>query len=826
MSSAVDAFGGSFFNWFQDEVLPYMLGTLYIIIMIFGFILNGVLITTIRKKNMLEIRTNQMILELAITDLVACILFIFPAIIVAFWRKWQLSDYVCKFHGTIFTTCYLISFGLLILLAVERVVRAKNFDIHDRFFLRSNGIKYLSVLIWFIAVAIACIPHSGWVKISYDFYQASCIPEFGNNSAYVAIVFTFGIGFCLITYFISYAMIFYARKKQLDGAKNSGGGNLLSLMSKNKNGGESSNNSNSVTKTSSVNPKMGWEGKTGGTTGRANSKFAKLKVRDKMKKAVTKVKVGKMFSSSNKDPDFTLAVTYFITACLMLFLWLPYFIIAFVSISDKNLWGGYRTIGSVIAMSSYCVKPVIYLAHNRSFRKVTTDTLPQKMVEKATKIRDSVNEALDKIEKVMFMSAATKKFRATIKTTIIAKRWLNRARANIRARNAKKAGIHAKESKCRVPMVSLKKINEEPEKRSVVRKHSKANTRAIGTINDSEDVIIDKPKTKKYKGDEYQNPKHVPYRSNGRPAADDAKRKRKRSPRPIRVVPLPVESDDDVFGTGANKPKKVPYTYEKRIDPEPEDDNFNDSDIETMPVRITVLEKSSPTPSALPEKWVNEEVSPVVRHSPVKNKSPVQIPSTMSMREANDKDRQHNPFDKQSEPINTNVPHKRASIVTSLSSMPIIINNSDGLPDVPVELTESKRRRSQFHSLGEYQPSVAENANRRNTVAGPLLKSNHSYSGNLNLMEHYPPNGNDRHASSVPLNDPLDNTFKGENKLPYSDRVDYKNKRNSSGNMPTFRLPFLAEHEDNIPEENRNNLVIDLPSQISKHTNPIPLQNI
>ena len=525
-SSVVGSFGGSFFTWFQEEVLPYLIGTLYIIVLILGIVLNSIMITTIRKRNLLEIRTNKFVFELTILDLISLIGFIFPAIIVAFMRNWKLSNYVCQIHGTVFTMCHMSTFGLLIAMSVERAVRAKNFDLHDRFFLRSRSVTWISILVWVVSLGIATIPQTGWVSISYDFYQAACIPSFRNNVYYLSIVFTFGLGFCFIAYFVTYSLIFSARLKKLKKPKpddnKSGSNNLMSLMSKktaendkpasnnlmalmSKNTNASSNSTsvnianNGVAPSTTATPKIGWSASNNQTSqstgsGKPQSKFASLRARDKMKKVITKVKVSKLFSDDDTDPDFHLAVTYFIVACLMVFLWLPYFIVSFVSVNDKDLWGGFFSIVSVIAMISYCLKPIIYLAHNRHYQSVTKDTMPEKVVEKANKVRSSINEAINKLDKVMFKSTpAQKKFNATIKTTIVAKGWLGRARKNLNAKAGGLAGKAGNGNKTAIEMLALNKIKEDPENKTKNDDKTVANKTEDQTNNKLENKVVTKP---------------------------------------------------------------------------------------------------------------------------------------------------------------------------------------------------------------------------------------------------------------------------------------------------------------------------------------------
>lgn len=863
MSSTVDAFGGSFFNWFQDEVLPYMLGSLYIVVMILGIVFNAILITTIRKNNMLEIRTNRFMFELAILDLISCILFIFPSIIVAFMKQWKLSDYVCKFHGTVFTFCYMVTFGFLIVMSVERATRAKNFDRHDRFFLRSKATAYVSALIWIIGLCVACIPHTGWVSISYDFYHAACVPEFGNNVYYLAIVFTFGICFCIVSYTVTYALIFSARKRQLESGqpKASGGGAFSSFASKNKTGNNAVN-AKPITGTpqqTTPTAKIGWGAKAD-SNGKPKSKFAALKVREKMKKAVTKTKITKMFSNDNSDPDFTLAVTYLIVACLMIFLWLPYIIISFVSVSDKDLWGGFRSIVTVIAMLSYALKPVIYLAHNKKFRTVTTKTMPKKMVEKARNVRNSINTALDKIDNIMFMSASTKKFRATIKTTLFAKRWLRKARASL-ARKAALAGKQGKNRKSHAEKLSLKKIDEDRDETSFIHKERRnkskrhesipsenTKTNLVTNIQDddrkqhpninsstyngkvytkSEKDKINESKNKQHNNSKYNEDVYTKTENN---KMNESKIKRHNNSNVIAKDKMPKSfyvndyEEEDPFGTSTKKSnrrqsqetetqhpmhisKRDTVKTESRPKSTDSDDGqnvfepqFKDGDNSSVVKPNLFYIDEIPTDTNTNQ--VNSRVSPKISATPA-------VPSqTHNGGNISNLSRQNSTKPEPNERnINTDVNFRRASIITSDSATPIIINSNDGLTETQIsEPQRRKRTRSLFHSLGDYQPTVADDQhNRRYSTGESFVK---------------------RNATSVPLSE---NPYNRRNiDPPFTDRGGYHPIHEDEEFHPpqrnTYRPAFLDDNYNaNSDDVNRNNQVEDLPSQINQRKFSIPL---
>lgn len=533
--AVVSSVSGSFFIWFQDDVLPYLTGSLFIAIVILGIVLNGMLITTLRKRNLLKIRTNWFLFELTIIDFISCVLFIGPAAWVAFNRKWQLGYYACKVHGLLFTSTYLVTFWLLLTMGVERALITTNFDLHDKIFSSSKYVTLISVLLWFGSVGISAIPLTGWVTISYDFYQASCVPFFTDNVYYLSIVFVLGICFCFISIIISYVFIFMSRRKKLakpekkelkngkDGGEpsNTATGSETNNLEKGKeNMGETSNvkteklsTDNTATDSGTENLAKSTENTEESSKGRENveetnkdldkdipkvkigwgpqnqpKKLSMLTARDKIKKVVTKIQVTKMLTDDQSDPDFHLAITYLIVVCLMLFLWLPYFIICFVKLNDKSLWNGYLSLTMVIAMISYCLKPIIYLAHNRHYREIAVDTIPDNAVRKASKVRNSLVDVLNKVDKIVFKSALTpRKLSTTVKTATIAKGWLNKSRKTIAENEMESGGTE--DGKTAMEMKNLDKIKEDEENEQNNETYSTPMTSEAESANDTTATI-------------------------------------------------------------------------------------------------------------------------------------------------------------------------------------------------------------------------------------------------------------------------------------------------------------------------------------------------
>lgn len=51
--------------------------------------------------------------------------------------------------------------------------------------------------------------------------------------------------------------------------------------------------------------------------------------------------------------------------------------------SGDDVWGGWHTIGVLLGDVTYCVKPIVYLAHNRHYRQASKEAMPETVKEKA-----------------------------------------------------------------------------------------------------------------------------------------------------------------------------------------------------------------------------------------------------------------------------------------------------------------------------------------------------------------------------------------------------------------------------------------------------------
>ncbi|XP_061164471.1 G-protein coupled receptor moody-like [Saccostrea echinata] len=445
-SSIVSSFGGSFFQWFQDEVLPYLLGTVIVIVIIVALILNILLIITLRKRNMLRFPCNRFVLELSVMDLIAVFLILFPSMVAAFAKAWYLTDYFCYVHAGLIIWFHLVTFGLLSVMFVERMVKITNTDLYVKVFNSSRVVTLISALVWTFTALITGVALTPWLTISYNFYHAACVINLDDNIYYTIIVLMFGMVASIIICIVTVVKIFKHKKqaaaqeanvkknsvtsiKEEPGEKaklNGGGKGFGSLLSQTKAKNSRSNEAPGKSmSTTGIGASTNGEGKP------PRNKLALMAARKKIKKAVTKTKVTKIFSlkEDNGDPDLHMFVTYLIVWVAMLVCHCPYFAINIADFADSgDIWGGYYSITVIFFMVSYCTKPIIYLAHNRKYREGYKETMPEKVIEKANTARKSVSNFMDKLDKAMFKTPGKKKLDATLSTHMAANKWLRKVK--------------------------------------------------------------------------------------------------------------------------------------------------------------------------------------------------------------------------------------------------------------------------------------------------------------------------------------------------------------------------------------------------------------
>lgn len=440
----VNTITDSFLNWFQNDILPYFVATFDLITITVGFILNVVLVVTFRKRGLLKEPSSHFVFMLCIADFIAFACVLLPTIITSFARAWILSFPVCYIHGTMITLMLYVSFLFLNLLAVERAVKLTNKELYEKTFELKKFMRILIVVIWLLSAIVAYVTIAGIADVKYDFYHQGCMIDY--MTSYILLnahfITTFGASFIIMI--ICYSVIFYARRRALKEVRATMSKCSANVMKTRKVAFVKDNNTRAVANdgeiasgslpliTESKESDVTVEDleQTERETERKQNTTRQRKLREKS--ASRQSLLLEVFSDDDENPAFHLAITYLLLWLILVVFYLPYYIVWYYdAYNPGTLWGGFYTLTMIIIHTSFALKPIIYLGHNRHYRAVTKETIPEKVRERVSAVRASVSNAVDKVDDFIFRSPTNRKFVATLaaqKAVLVWKKKLQRIR--------------------------------------------------------------------------------------------------------------------------------------------------------------------------------------------------------------------------------------------------------------------------------------------------------------------------------------------------------------------------------------------------------------
>ncbi|OWF52447.1 uncharacterized protein LOC110447753 [Mizuhopecten yessoensis] len=447
MSSNIGtSIGGAFINWFSKDVMPKFAAAVDLTILLVSIILNILLIVMFKKKRLLLDPANRLVFQLIIVDILAWLFILIPGAVVALRGQWDLTMPVCYAQAILVNWIYLVMFGFIITLFIERTVLVKNPKLHGKVFGKVSKVTVVSLLIWGVDLGIAAIPMSGWSPIDYDFYHGSCIVYHESNIYYVIILFMSGIGAAILSGVICIPIILKSRKAKIH-KENTEAAKIeaelrrkrrLEAIAEEKKEMEAENinleKKSEKSKLSAPVAKHGWTDSKQ-PSGKADKKPKNKQMKNRKRRARTpKRRDKRLLEDDYEDPDFHLTVTYMIMGVVLLLLWLPYFIVLFrhAGVNDSEFWRGYYSVTVIVALFSFCIKPIIYLSHNRHMQEKTKNTLPENVVERASALRMSFSDVVDKLDKIVFKSPRSQpSIQTTVKAHSIAMKWMKKGKGEL-----------------------------------------------------------------------------------------------------------------------------------------------------------------------------------------------------------------------------------------------------------------------------------------------------------------------------------------------------------------------------------------------------------
>ncbi|CAC5414567.1 unnamed protein product [Mytilus coruscus] len=230
--------------------------------------------------------------------------------------SWELTSYFCSAQGVVFIFVYLSNYAFVALLCIERVVKVRNEGFYETLFEPKWKPAVIAFAVWILNLGIAAIPLSGWIEISYDTYQAACIPKLSRSLYYLVGIFVVSLGVVFIVGVCTFPCILNTKiEKQKRKSKESNStDNRTKEFNANKLKGtkqDMKNNSGDTKSTLKPVPKNTGQSELDNTMNLNNekSKGILIQLNNAQRKFRTVTKTSRKIFLENSNDEFQLAVT-------------------------------------------------------------------------------------------------------------------------------------------------------------------------------------------------------------------------------------------------------------------------------------------------------------------------------------------------------------------------------------------------------------------------------------------------------------------------------------------------------------------------------------
>ena len=444
-TSFVDTLTGTFFTWFNSDILPVCAATVDTLVIIVGFVLNVLLIVTFRKRGLFLEPSSHFLLMMCLVDFMSYVLLLIPNIITSIVKEWILTDPVCKIHGGISFYLVFCSFAFSSVLCVERTVKlcCPDGEKYEKIFNNKRTRSLVIGAIWVVAGIVGFLPATGIGNIHYDFYHQGCWLNYTTSPVFLIVHFVLTCVFPTITVIVCYSLIFKSKHKAL--LENRKSGSKSGDKGRGRNTTTSSIGGQPLPSISEADDNDVFDGNgTGKKTAFADEKPGQSKTGDTNKKGRPKSPpkqsmLFEVFSDDEENPAFHLSLTYLYVWAILFICYFPYIVICFYgTFDDGPLWGGFYTVTMLVVHVSFAIKPIIYLGHNRHYQAVTKQTIPEGVRNRANSVRNSVYNFADTVQDFVFKSNTNKKFNAALttqKAVLVWKKKLKKRRGMVPLKN-------------------------------------------------------------------------------------------------------------------------------------------------------------------------------------------------------------------------------------------------------------------------------------------------------------------------------------------------------------------------------------------------------
>ena len=157
-----------------------------VFIFVFGSLLNGLMCVTLLKYRSLHTKESVLLLSMAISDLLCCLIAIPTSMISSFHKKWSFHDSGCTLHALVVTWCGIVSITHLATLAFYRY-RAMTAQLNQMISRRKT--LYVALALWTYSFVLAIMPVAGWSRYTKEGIGTSCSVDWQASDT-EAILFT------------------------------------------------------------------------------------------------------------------------------------------------------------------------------------------------------------------------------------------------------------------------------------------------------------------------------------------------------------------------------------------------------------------------------------------------------------------------------------------------------------------------------------------------------------------------------------------------------------------------------------------------------------
>lgn len=142
-----------------------------VFIFVFGSLLNGLMCGALLKNRSFYTKENILLLSMAISDLLCCLIAMPTSMISNFYKKWIFHDSGCKCHAFIVTWCGIVSITHLAALAFYRY---QDIKFKRNQFMSVRKTLYVVFALWIYSFIFAIAPVAGWSRYSKEGIGTSC----------------------------------------------------------------------------------------------------------------------------------------------------------------------------------------------------------------------------------------------------------------------------------------------------------------------------------------------------------------------------------------------------------------------------------------------------------------------------------------------------------------------------------------------------------------------------------------------------------------------------------------------------------------------------